>query len=126
MIIQKIIEHTSMPFSAKTRKREREREGTAADLRDNDSPAVYSCWAFNLGSWSSHDDDAAASSPFRRPSPSISSRRALSAKKKEKKITLFDTKTVLFTISLERHVSHRAERRRRRSLPEKSFQRTIP
>lgn len=65
----------------------RERVGTAADLRDNDSPAVYLCWAFNLGSWSSHDDDAAASSPFRRPSPSISNRRALSAKKKEKNYT---------------------------------------
>lgn len=61
---------------AKTRKRKKEE--AAADLRDNDSPAVYSFWAFNLGSWSSHDDDAAASSPFRSfsvcPSPSISSR----------------------------------------------------
>lgn len=55
-------------LSAKTKRRRK--ETTPHDLHDNDSPAVYSRWAFNLGSWSSHDagDDAAASSPCR---PSI-------------------------------------------------------
>lgn len=48
-------------------KRGEKKGGCAAcDLHDNDSPAMYSRWAFNLGSWSSHDgDDAAASSPCR-------------------------------------------------------------
>lgn len=68
--------------SSRGRGGERKKEAAPHDLHaDNDSPAVYSRWAFNLGSWSSHDadDDAAASCPCRSSILAAEKRLALLA-----------------------------------------------